>query len=279
MVEDTDKLDLSSIFTLREQHYRLTNNTKRIIQLQIYKLIIYTIGNLGIRILGFIYIIGWLRQINKLSPFQVFVMAAVPSSLFIPTLFHQGYNVIQFAQYALILTSISTIVAVDNSKISPSKKIIVASIILLISLPTTVKSFFDTVHKQVKNSEITWQELDALNYLKSNTPTTSVILTHPDTKHHYLIIAPALASRRAYFSSDTFAALTNTAYQDRDQKMKDFFDPQANIPDQISFLRDANINYIYLDSGYQDNLKDSETVLPITPTFSNSEVTIYQVNL
>ena len=192
--------------------------------------------------------------------------------------FHQGksaYNIVQFGVYAIITTNILTLSLFDQVfRRKPAHLLVVSFLLLLFSLPTSVKSFLD-----YKNNDhidtISYSELEALFFLKNSTARDSIILTHPDTHHTSFALIPGISARTTYFSSETFALLLGIDPSEKLQASHMFFNPQTTSISKLNFLNNAKINYIYLNYPYtfsQQEIKD----LDIKLIFTNQQVDIYQ---
>ena len=146
MVEDPDRLNMASL-TILEQHYLEKDNYLRVAQINIREAATYIFGNLGTRVLGFLFILTFLKKISKLSAEKVFIIIVVLSSLSIPLFFNQGgsaYNIVQFGPYALILTSIFSAIALEKVYIKmnfikqKTLFIVIILVFLALSIPVNI---------------------------------------------------------------------------------------------------------------------------------------------
>lgn len=281
MVEDSNHLNLVNL-VLRKQFYLSQHHYLPLLILETAKLVVFILGNLGIRTIGFIFILSWLLKPQQLKPGQVFILTATTASLALPILFRQTttpYNIIQFGQYALILTSIATF-----SFISYQKKPrllahpLIPLAIITFSLPTTIKYLYGAYTDQIGRYHLSDSSYQALQYLKQSTPANTVVLTHPHTAHQHLMIVPGLGGRCSYYSGDTFAEIGLIDPSDRFKQQEQFFSPATPITTKKDFLANAKIDYIYLDGGYQGSLNAIQSQLPLSLVYQNQDVTIYQVN-
>lgn len=297
VVAKLDWMDLE----FRRQHYLAQGTLKanlRVIQLELEAFLIFLIGNMGMRILGF-YEIGREVFTQRLSilknQFEVLLLIAMLTGFIIPLLFVQRgiiYNNIQFMQYFLLISGFYTAIATYRIINSIKNKLIIfvfMIILICLSLPTVIGNLVEFYGKPPL-SKITKEELIALNYLKKNSSSKDVILTAPFNKYLYTkyesqpfpIYAwystgyiPALSSRYTYLTSEEQALITNYPMEERRKKMKIFFE-QKDLEFNNKFLKDENIKLIYLNKDELDKSFDT-TGLPLDIFFENNKVVVYKV--
>lgn len=280
MIEDQDRVSVLSDFSLRMSYYLSVHNYLKVALIIALKLAIYLIGNLGIRVLGFMYLLWKLFQRKLKSAVLIFLLALSIFGLVLPLFFNQGqsaYNIVQFGPYALITTSIATALLINRLHLKLRFLWLLTLVILVLSLPTSIKSFSDNLAQVNGEVQITSKELEAINFIRYQTPESSIVITHPESRHQLLMFIPALGAREAYFSGYTFAILTGLDTAARLQEQHNFFTQDFPIQEKVSFLQTANINYIYLDNPSEFNFTKIASQLPVKKVFSNSQVTIYQI--
>jgi len=253
MVENPDRLNKID-WILKEQHYRLTNNFLRLWQLKIYELIIFIIGNLGIRVLGLLGIYLALRKKVKKS-FIVFLISGIVVVFVFPLLFLQTgtvWNSIQTWYYLLVLLNIFTgfflSFLIDKNK---NLIIIVVVLLILLSLPTTIK-FFININKADK-LVVSEQKIQLLQMLKKRTAEKSVIVFYPSEWVNSSSIVSALSERRAFLAHCNQIDLFGYNF---DQQRKELIDLLASTnKDTIkNFLEENNVDYLVFEDIQKKNI-------------------------
>lgn len=297
-----DKLGLIE-WEHRRQHYlsvgRFTSYL-RVGQLELTAFLIFLIGNLGMRFLGFLELInmavkGKLKSIK--DPMNVLLTTSMFTGLIIPIFFVQKgliYNNIQFMQYFLFIFgffgAVSTYKILKSIK-SKQLKIIFFLLIAALSLPTVIgnlREFYGP--KTSPLSRISNQELSALKYLKENSKSDAIILNLPFNKYlrdkfksqilpmyawYDTDYISAIAGRSSYLASEHVTLLFYPQTQERIDNKSKFFQ-QSDLIWNKQFLKDEKISYVYIPK------KEIETVLDVEGNglknfFENEEVTIYSV--
>ena len=283
MVEDPDRLNMASLSIL-EQHYLEKNNYLRVAQINIREAATYIFGNLGTRILGFIFILTFLKKFRKLSAEKVFVIVVVVSSLSIPLLFNQGgsaYNIIQFGPYSLILTSIFSAIALEKiyRKMNFVKQKFLFSVIILaffaLSVPVNIKTFIKRL--DTEKFEVANNELQALQYLKEKTDKKSVILVYPTTKNLNSSYISALSERRVFLSDSVQIELASLDFETRYKDLVQFF-KYNDIEQTKGFLKKNKITYIYLTAEDEKAADGNVFFLGFKPVIKNDSVSLYGAN-
>ena len=281
---------------LRRQYYIWLNTPKSWIHeilLEIEAIIIFIVGNTGIRLLGLGEV--W-RDRKKWNLVIVFMGVGSVVAIAIVLLFVQSgvtFNLIQFMQIYMqffgILSGIS-VWRISQKINKPLTKYLLIILVVGLSVPTTIGIFFDFYgNGRQPLSYISNSELAGLDWLKNNTPKDSVIFTKPfDNNAHYrystqpLPIAAwystmyvhSLSNRRTFLSGEE--QLTITGYEiETDRKLANQFMKQLNITSDNTFLSEANINYLYFRNDELDTPINVSN-LQLKKVFSNSEVVIYQ---
>lgn len=273
MVEDSGRF-YNAHLTQLDQHYQATKNIPRLIQINMEELILYFVGNLGVRILAFAWIAKKIVSIRKTKTIHLFIITAIGTSLSTPLLFVQpvsAYNTIQFSPYALMLLSILLVIWASEKK----QKAVLLLILFFLSIPSTVKTLvLRTQEEQIMST----QEYQALRFLEE-IPDSAVILTPPNSEHRYLMKVPGLGGRRAYFSGETFAILTDTEFQSRLKTQEEFFNSETSEKKRKEILQDAKITHIYSDVMYQTEMlkKLEKQWFPVRLLFENEKSGVFEV--
>ena len=315
MVEDPDRLNMASL-TILEQHYLEKNNYLRVAQINIREAATYIFGNLGTRILGFIFILTFLKKFRKLSADKIFIIAVVLGSLFIPIFFNQGgstYNIIQFGPYALILTSIFSATALEKiyirlaenrkntyfssyahvnlkknsslkagevyEKLNFIKQKTLFIVIILVFLALSIPVNIKTFIERLDTEkfEVTNSELDVLQYLKEKTNKNSIILVYPTKKNLSFSYVSALSERRVFLSDAVQVELTSLDFETRYKDLVQFFETNE-LKNAKDFLEKNKIAYIYLTAEDKRATEDNVFFLGLESIINNDSVSLYRVN-
>src|SRR3989344_4118653 len=276
MVEDSGRFNIFPQISLREQYYRSAGASLPLLAIGLIKLFIYLLGNFHFRLLGLLTPLYWFKRAQKPSSVEIFLITTTLASILIPLLFNQSksaYNIIQFGVYALLTGSLLTAAFIEHFFASrPRLLIIILALILILSLPTSLKSFLDYTQNDHLDY-VTLEEFDALNFLKRSTPTDSIILTDRD----YLPLIPGLAGRTTYFSAESITRLTGIDPTIRIQASQIFFDIATPPSSRLNFLNSAKIDYIYLNAPHHFSPLEIHD-LHLEPVFQNTAVNIYQLS-
>jgi hypothetical protein len=274
MVEDSGRF-YNEKLTQLDQHYQATRNIPRLIQINLEEIFLYVAGNLGTRLVAFIWIIKKLINIRRTMIIELFLISAIFISLGIPLVFVQPvsvYNTIQFSPYALMLLSILLVLWASERK----NKTFWFAVLFILTIPTTVQTF--ALRHSQKEEDLSKTEYQALSLL-TNIPQDAVVFTLPESDHRHLMKVPGIGGRRAYFSGETFAVLTDTSYKERIREQEEFFTPETSKKKKEEILKNAKITHIYSDSKQQTkNLKKLEKEkFPIHLIFENKKAAVFKV--
>jgi hypothetical protein len=269
----------------------------RILQLEGTALLIFIVGNLGARIIGFPLIIKKLLhfkvEIFK-SPIDTFLISSALVGFLVPMLFLQKgivYNSIQFMQYVLLITGFYAAIFTYHflKKIKPVvPKHLVALVLIALSIPTVIGNFVE-FYGGPPNAKISNDELSALSYLKDNSNPGDIILTPPfdvNAKYGYrrnplpiyawtgTAYIASLAGRPTYLSCEDMLRQTGYDVDSRLSEENNFFS-QKDFSFNRNFLSEKDIAYVYVSTPGKYQIQEEENSL--TKVFSNNEVNIYKV--
>ena len=187
MVVATDRLNWLDL-ELRRQTYISEHNLKRVIQLETTAFVIFLLGNLGMRFIGFWTIFKQIRLNMFKDSFNLYFLSITVAAFLIPVFFLQkgvAWNTIQFNQYFLLffgfLAGISAFGIVSLVK-NPLAKVLIAVIIILLAIPTQVGLLWQ-FYSNLPLSKVSFKEIEALNFLKKAGNTDSLVLTGPFNKY------------------------------------------------------------------------------------------------
>lgn len=187
MVVAPDRLNWIDL-ELRRQTYIAENNWKRVIQVEATAFLIFLLGNLGMRFLGFWTLFKQMRQNIFKNSFNLFFLVVTLASFFIPVFFLQKgvvWNAIQFNQYFLLLfgfLAAYTLPDILNFSKNKSYKILISVLIIGLAIPTQIGLLWQ-FYSNAALSKITFQELAALNFLKTQPDRNSIVLTASFNKY------------------------------------------------------------------------------------------------
>ncbi len=186
MIVEPSRLNLID-WELRRQTYVFEHNWKRVIYLEGLGFLIFFFGNLGVRFLGLWEGFKVLKTSLK-NYFNLIFVIIITASLTLPLLFLQkgvASNTSQFLQYfvllAGILAGITTSEIVKRIKI-PLIQILVSFLLIAVMIPTQINLLRDFYYRPAF-TKVSRAELEALNYIKDNTPISSVVMTPPYNKY------------------------------------------------------------------------------------------------
>lgn len=201
---------------LRRQTYIFENNWKRVIFLEIQAFLIFFFGNLGTRIIALGYFVKLVGQ-SLVDKFKLLFILIIVTSLIFPLLFLQrgvASNTSQSLQYFIllfgILAGITVSKIIESFKVGPLK-IVAALLVVSLTIPTQVGLLLE-FYSRTAYAKISESEVEALEFIRENSPKNSVILTPPYDPHRDLggkipeiwdwfdtSYVSALSERRTYF--------------------------------------------------------------------------------
>jgi len=260
-------------------------------------LVIFVLGNLGMRILGIGWLVSWSRgdkgnkgDRGKRRNFEVFLVLVLLVSLsFTLTFIQKGnpWNTIQFFYYFQFFMGIlagvwlARFLSLFKNRLV---KLALLLIVVLLTIPTTLGTLFYNYLPSRPPARVSFDELGALEFL-SRQP-DGVVLTYPynpswrekfsEPKPLYAYETTAYVS--AFSGKQTFLEdemnLEISAYNWRPRREEEIrFFVTDNKEWANTFLRDNKIRYIYLVKGQQMNLGEND--IGAEKVFENGEVKIY----
>lgn len=284
MVADEDKLNLKSLVEV-EAYYNAVHNAAGLIKIRVIELLIYLFGNLGTRLLGFIYLIKTViydrsgHKEERVQGTSVFIFATI--ALLLPLSFNLGsnsYNIIQFTPYALVLYSIFTALTLEKIYGYLQKHnranlgVILIIIVVLASIPVNIKNLISKF--DIPTGVVTNDEYSALQYLKNNSKADAVILVDYRQYSGDSLYIPALSERKIYYATNDLASSTEKVPVLRDKISDNFFGNKLN---RTEFLNTNNISYIYLRKPYEFDPSWSSNGLIMKKFYENGKVLILTI--
>lgn len=273
MIESNDRLYLPRIANMRYTLESSGHLGPRLISYYLGAIGIFYIGNFAWRLLS----------IKTLFKNKSLFFAFIPCAL-IPLFFIQkgtSWNTIQFLYYALFLGNISLCIFLSKKKILT----IIICFILLLPLIGSLPNYLG----KTPPTSISKSEIEALNFLKSQSPGT--VLTYPYDaylKKSYLetpipIYAyettsyVAAYSKQKVFLEDEMN-LENSGYdwKERREDSLNFFS-QKDIYFSRGFLVNNQIDYIYIPKVYLSKDFEFNREMYLDKIFENAEIFVYKV--
>ncbi len=293
MVVAPDRLNWLDL-ELRRQTYVADHNWKRVFQLEAEAFMIFLIGNLGMRAVGFFTYFRSLRFGLMKNYFDLFVVAVTTAAFFIPVFFVQkgvAWNVIQFNQYFLLLFGFLAAISTNQIFKRISKRSFkVAFIVLLIMLMVpTQYGLLKQFYGNPPLSKVSNGELQALQYLHDHSTAEDIVLTAPFDGYARDKFGPAPVPISVWYDTGYIPALSgrSTLVSDHEQldimgyKIEDLLKEREKVfqsgDNQVKneFLSKYHVNYIYL--GPKQQFATSSSNLHATIIFSNEDAKLYKV--
>jgi hypothetical protein len=245
------------------------------------------------RFLGLIEFVKLGRESLK-KYFNLLIILITVISFVLPLLFLQkgvATNTSQFLQYFILLfgifAGISSAKLLSSIKLFPLRLILIIFIIVL-SVPTQL-GFLKELYFRTPFAKISRGETEALNFIKNNTPTSSVILTQPyDTSldlgektpriwdWYDTAYVSALSGRREYFADREQVDIMGYSFADREKNQRDFFESKDINFDKISLAKNfSGVKYIYFPTMLRP--KADLVKVGLTKIFENDEAEVWMI--
>lgn len=283
---------------LKRQHYLWKGTWKsylHAVQLELEAILIFLVGNSGIRIIGLGEIVKKIR--NKIDVVEVFLSSCLVFSVGIVLLFVQKgliYNFIQFMQiylHFLGFLAAATLVGILKKLKAKPTKILLSLLVIVLAVPTVLGNFFDFYGPNTSPlAKVSLAEVEALDWLKKNSNPEEIVLTKPFVggaerlynrqpwpisawySTPYVFV---FSHRYAYLAAEEQLMITGYEIEDDLSLMRAFF-KQTDLAASKNFLEEKNIKYIYVR---KDELEKPllEEKLGISQVFENDEVLIFKV--
>lgn len=264
-----------------------TKNWSKFILAEVIGLLIFIVGNLGVRFISLLSIFR-IKKISKNTD-SLFLLIFSFLSFLIPILFIQSgnpWNTIQFSYYGLYVASAVSGVVLSSLVFSLPKLVAIITIVILILLAPinsiTTATYY--IHPN-PHAKISTQELTALEFL-SKQP-SGIVLTYPyNDKLKQRLAEPyplyaydstayvaALSKKSVFIEDEPQNQILLNSYTKRLVAVKNFF--QYNNLDRRKFLDQNHIRYIYIPKIINTDLE--EKLLGLKNIFENEEIIMYRV--
>jgi len=151
-----------------------------------------------------------IKKTTKLNSFEVAIIVITITSLVLPLLYNQGrmaYDIEQFSPYALLLSSIFSLLTLDHllAKLHLKSKIwqiLAFATLVLISFPSNLTSL--KARSSGEKTLITNQELELFNQVTNLTNTTDTILLYPSDRNIATLEFAALTTETLSFQENPY---------------------------------------------------------------------------
>ena len=276
MIVEPSRLNLLD-WELRRQTYIYEHNLKRVIWLEGMGFFIFFFGNLGMRFIG---LWDFLKS-------HIIFKAIIVFSLVLPLLFLQkgvASNTSQFLQYFVLLFGI--LAGITAAKVTAKLKFL-TPVILILMVPTQI-GLLREFYSRPAFAKISSFELQALQFIKTNTDQKAVIVTPPYNQYLNLGgITPniwdwfdtsyvsATSSRRTYFDDYEQADIMNYNWRPREEVKKIIFESVDQEKVKTAFLQTQS-NILYFPKVLQP--KDNPKNIRLTLFFENEEIEVWKAN-
>lgn len=250
--------------------------------------LIFVIGNMGLRVIGFYYYFKILKNKIKIDWVIIFITTILIIAILIPMFFVQKgtpWNTIQFFYYYLFFFSI--LAGIVAGWIS-NKFIIIFIIFAIISSWVTLQHYLP----KMPQAKISSNEIEALQFLRKLPD--GIVLTYPfNSDKAKQAIAPrplylyestsyvsAFSSKDVYLEDEVNLNIMGYNWKDRRKKVFEFI---FNLDSEKGkeFLKINNIKYLYLAKNASplvgEQLKLGPTELGLEKLFENEEVEIFKI--
>ena len=293
MIVAPDRLNWLDL-ELRRQTYIAEHNWKRVILVETTAFLIFLIGNLGMRVIGFWGLYKQIRENIFKNSFNLFFLITTSTSFLIPVFFLQkgvAWNAIQFNQYFLLFfgflaaISITEFLKIFKTK---SSKYIISFIIILLAIPTQIGLLWQ-FYSNKPLSKVSFEELEGLNYLKNHSAKEDIVLVAPFNKYErnkykdppipiytwydtgYVSV---FSGRRTLVSDEEQVNIMGYDVSNLLKEREEAFQ-SSDYQLMNNLFKKYNISYIYLVLG-QKFATDSAN-LNAELIFRNKEVALYKV--
>ncbi len=275
-------------------NYNLAHNSLKLIPAYGFAFVVFWVGNMGTRLFKEIEVVRWIRNFKGIQSLNVFMMAMIIGGVVIPMFFVQKgtpWNTIQFFYYSLIFSAVLAGVGIDNFFEKRSRKFVFmfSLVVILLTIPTTVKTLFEVYIPGRPPAKISNEELSALDFLSKQKD--GIVLTYPfdelaakaaennPPRPLYLYVSTAYVSafgnHPVFLEDQMNLDITNFDWRVRRAEV---FNAFLNTLDQSrarKFLKENNISYVYWVKPQRAKL--GETQLGLVKIFENKEVNLFKV--
>lgn len=276
---------------LKRQTYVAQHNWKRVISIEVVGFIIFFFGNLGMRFIGLWDFVKYSMTSLK-NRFNLLFILTILISLILPLLFLQrgvASNTSQFLQYFILLFGILAGISTGrlmNLLKKPVLQILISILLILLMVPTQYGLLKD-FYSRAAFAKISKNEIAALNFLKTNSPPASVILTPPmDNITRESAPTPdiwawadtgyvaAVTGRREYFADKEQVDIMGYNFTARADLEKKVFE-STDQSEVTNLIESSGANYIYFPIALAPKVNFAK--IGLQQIFANSDVEIWKI--
>jgi len=277
MIDAGDRVGIADL-TSKRFTYLGSHQWLKFSIVEIIGLLIFFIGNLGSRIIGIFGIKkDQLKNDLFIIIFSIFIISFVPTLIF--TQKGNPWNIIQFFYYFLFFAGLFAAYSLRKARFA------IIALVILITPISSVATFRSWLYPNPP-AYLPTREYEALKFL--STQGDGTVLKHPfDQSMRSKFKDPfplavyadnayisAYSGKSVYIEDVEQQIVLNTDYKKRLESADRFF-IEKDLIWSGKFLKDNNIQYIYLPKIYQ--LPMAEGLYPIKKIFENEETNIYKV--
>ncbi|MBI5122240.1 hypothetical protein HZA75_00115 [Candidatus Roizmanbacteria bacterium] len=277
LVESPDRVQIVD-WILRENTYAEAGNMLAILRYRLVELLIYLMGNLGVRVFGFITVIKIIISIKREAVVNIFLLAVAFAGIIIPLLFVQDgsiANTVQFSYYSLIIFSLWLAVFLTQLLLKRKTifQIIILVIFLILAIPTSVKTWNGYVTKP-SSMTIRQDEMQAMAFLANQTKINEIILVPATYRYTESLFVGTLSNRRLYYSDRLMAENTHKDFKEREANLEKFYQSK-DTGWNTALLKNNSVSYVYVDKAVISNFNPQ--YYPLKKVFTNDIIDIYKV--
>jgi len=288
MVDYSDRIGWLKLSQARQAYFERGDSIKFLLA-EILGLVMFVIGNLGVRFMGFFQMFHYPANFYKLDLAFINYLAII--SIAIPVFFIQkgnSWNTIQFMYYGLyVMSLLSGYVVYRLQRFLPKTLGLLFIVVVILLTPiNSIDTFKNGLYKYPP-SRLSHAELKALDFLKKQP--SGIVLTYPFDKNQrakfqdpYKLLVyettsyvSAFSGNSVYMEDEIQHEIFLNNYKKRIVSSYDFFN-RRDYEWSAKFLKENNIKYLYLPKLYKVELDVKK--LNLEKIFENKEVLIYKVN-
>lgn len=267
MFESPDHLNYSE-WELKRQTFLEKNNYIRIIQLYAQGILIFLLGNFGLRFLAFFQP---LKNLGKIKETVIGMLIIATLGLILPQVFlvrGTVWNSIQFSYYSVFILGVLIVPFLNNLFRKTKNLFFLVFTLMWLSLLPGVYYSTNNYFLSIKDGDIFSSSLyQASLFLRMEED--GVVLIHPHYFNNTFI--PAISGKNAFFADEKWLSVQTINFQKRKRETEDFFkNPQIT---SVEFLKENNIKYIFSNSFDLEGFNQSG----INKIYQNDTITILKV--
>ncbi len=288
MVQAPDRLNWPTL-ELRRQTYALIDDFISLFFLEAFVFMIFVMGNLGVRLIGFL---SFGKRVFKGELIDRFLILACLVAFLPPIFFVQKavpWNSIQFFYYFIFLFSFFAAFSF-NWILEKARflflKLLIIILFVSLALPSTLRTIY-WFNAPVPTTLLEAGELEALEFLRENSREGEIIFTYPfnpaiqkrykeppvPMTYYNSPYVAFFTGQRVFLEDQNAATILGYNLEERLAQEEEFLMTE-NLLLAREFLNKNKISYLYLVND-QDLVVDKEE-LGLKEIFNNQKVRIYK---